>query len=341
MARQFTLHQGGRPERPARHLALVAGVVALAVIVKACGDSKPSVRDIPQEASSPTMADAPSVATPAVATEPSQPAITGPVTFGEGETAFHDRQFDRAATIFTAYTMQKPENAWGYYMLGLSEWKAGHPDRAVSAFETTLTKDSTHRKALFNLTRVLLETGKSEDALVRAQSAVQLDSSNAEGWRLVGRALTDLGRTDDAVTAYRRALALDDRDSWSMNNLGMIYLQSGRYTEALPPLARATELAPEQSVFQNNLGLVLERSGQVTAAVTAFRAAIAADTTHAKAIQSLARVEGRTQGTDIVPVDLAALARTFADEIGRWKEELGGLAQSDRDGVKVPNDPEF
>lgn len=218
--------------------------------------------------------------------------------------------------------MQKPENAWGYYMLGLSEWKAGHPERAVSAFESSLAKDSTHRKTLLNLTRVLLETGKAEVALVRAERVVQTDSGDAEGWRLVGRALTDLGRTDSAVTAYRHALALDDSDSWSMNNLGMIYLQSGRYADALPPLARATELAPERAVFQNNLGLVLERSGQVTAAVTAYRAAIAADTTHAKAIQSLARVEGRTQGTDVVPVDLAAVARTFAAEIGRWKEEL-------------------
>ena len=297
----------------------VAVVAVLALIAQACGDAKPRVDDIPQQTSG-GVVEPP--ATPTVAVEPSEPALTGPVTFADGEAAFHDRRFDRAATIFTAYTMQQPENAWGYYMLGLSEWKAGHPERAVSAFETVLSKDSTHRKSLFNLTRVLLETGKTEDALARAQGAVQQDSGDAESWRLVGRALTDLGRTEEAVTAFRHALVLDDSDSWSMNNLGMIYLNAGRYAEALPPLARATELAPERAVFQNNLGLVLERSGQITAAVTAYRAAIAADTAHAKAIQSLARVEGRTQGTDVVPVDLAAIAKTFADEIGRWKEEL-------------------
>ena len=198
----------------------------------------------------------------------------------------------------------------------------GFAERAVTAFETSLAKDSTHYKSLVNLSRVLLETGKAEEGLGRAERAVQIDSANAEGWRLVGRAQTELGRTDEAVNAYRRALALNDQDSWSMNNLGMIYLQAGRYSEALPPLARATELAPERAVFQNNLGLVLERLGQVTAAEVAYRAAVAADTTHAKAIQSLARIEGQTQKDDIVPVDLAAVAKTFADEIGRWKDEL-------------------
>ena len=326
MARQFTLSQGASPARPMARIAIVAGVVALAVIVKACGDSKPRVQDIPQEASTPSLAEAPPV-TPASSTPASEPVVNGPVTFADGETAFQERRFEQAAALFTAYTAQRTENAWGYYMLGLSEWKSGHPDRAIPAFETALSKDSTHRKALFNLTRVLLESGKAEDALVRAEQAVKIDSGSAEAWRLVGRAQTDLGRSDDAINAYRHALALDDRDSWSMNNVGMIYLNAGRYNEALPPLARATELAPERAVFQNNLGLVLERLGQVTAATNAYRAAVAADTTHAKAIQSLTRVEGRTQGTEIVPVDIAALAKMFADEIGRWKQEMAVVVQ--------------
>lgn len=337
MARQFTIHQAKSPGRAAQaRVAVVAGVVALALIVKACGDSKPRIEDIPQEA--------PPVMAPVSTIESSpQPGVIGPVTFEDGETAFRDRRYQEAATVFTAYTEQKPGNVWGHYMLGLSEWKAGHPERAVPAFERALATDSTHRKALLNLTRALIETGKPEDGLVRAQQVVQSDTGFAEGWRLVGRALTDLGRTDEAITAYRRALVLDETDTWSMNNLGVIHMQAGRYAEAVPPLARATELAPERAVFQNNLGLVLERSGQVTAAATAYRAAIAADTTHAKAIMSLGRVEGRTQAADVEPVDLAALAKTFADEIGRWKEELalGGLTQPGRDRVKVPDDAEF
>ena len=324
MARQFTLNQGASPRAALQvRVAAVAGIVAIAVLAKACGDSKPRVEDIPQQQSaSPAMADAPSVARPASTSEPVQPEITGPVSFGDGETAFQERRYEQAVALFIAYSTQHPDNAWGHYMLGLSEWKSGQPERAVTAFETALSKDSTHRKAWFNLTRVLLETGKKDEAIARAERAVQLDSASAEGWRLFARALSEMGRGEEAINAYRHALALDEKDSWSMNNLGMVYLRSGRYSEALPPLARATELAPERAVFQNNLGLVLERLGQITASVTAYQAAVAADSTHAKAAQSLARVQGRTQEEGVVPVDLAAVAKTFADEIGRWKEEL-------------------
>lgn len=330
MTRQFTLPQGtgpGRPTSAPARIAVVAGLVALAVIVKACGDAKPRVQDIPRETSSSSLAAAPAAATPAVMPPSGEPVVSGPVTFAEGEAAFHERRFDRAAALFTAYTVQHADNAWGYYMLGLSEWKAGRPERAVPAFEQALERDTTHRKALLNLTRVLLETGKAEDGLARAQRVVALDAGLGEGWRLMGRALGDLGRTDDAVTAYRRALALDETDVWSMNNLGMLYLQAGRFAEALPPLARAAELAPERATFQNNLGLALERTGQRAAAILAFRAAVAADTTHAKAAASLSRVEGQADAPDTVPVDVAALARAFADDIGRWKAELAVLVR--------------
>jgi len=320
MSRQFTITHNGTPGPVARG-AFVAGVIALAVLVKACGDSKPRVENIPQEQG--TAIAAPVVNT-ASAPESPRPLVTGPVTFGDAETAFHEGRFDDAVALFTAYTEQKPENVWGFYMLGLSEWKSGKLDEAVVAFETAHQKDSTHRKTLVNLARVLLALKRPSEALTQGQHVVQLDSSSVEGWRIVGRAYTDLDSTEQAIAAYQRSLALDDTDVWSMNNLGVIYLESGRYEQALRPLARAAELAPERAVFQNNLGMVLERSGQPTAAATAYRAAIAADTSYAKAITSLARVEGRTEASGVVPVDLAAISLEFQNEIGKWKQ--GGVA---------------
>jgi len=50
-------------------------------------------------------------------------------------------------------------------MLGLSAWKQGDRDRAVAAFEQVLEKDSTHVKSQLNLSRVLIEQGKAQDAL--------------------------------------------------------------------------------------------------------------------------------------------------------------------------------
>ena len=321
MARQFEITNNGTPG-PLVRGAFVAGVIGLAILVKACGGEKPRVQDIPQEQG--TAIETP-ITNTVQAPQPPEPTITGPVGWSDGETAFREGRFDQAAALFTAYTQQKPENVWGYYMLGLSHWKSGKLEEAVVAFDTALTKDSTHRKTLINMARVLLALKRPADALARGQQVVQLDSTYAEGWRIVGRAYTDLDSTTQAMTAYQRALVIDDTDVWSMNNLGMIYFGQGQYQLSLRPLARAAELAPEQPVFQNNLGMALELSGQPTAAATAYRAAIAADTTFAKAITSLARVEGHSEATGVELVDLAALSKSFTDEIARWKQEQSGV----------------
>ena len=140
-----------------------------------------------------------------------------------------------------------------------------------------------------------------------------------EGLRLLGRARYEAGDVDGAIGAYHQALSIDERDVWSMNNLGLIYIQQDRSAEALPPLARAVELRGNSPVFQNNLGTALERSGYPTAAAQAYEAAIAVDSTYAKASVGLARVTSGGQKAETTPVDLAALSSQFQASIETWR----------------------
>jgi hypothetical protein len=104
-----------------------------------------------------------------------------------------------------------------------------------------------------------------------------------------------------------------------MNNLGWIYIQQDRSCEALPPLARAVELRSNAPVFQNNLGTALERSGYPTAAAQAYEAAIAVDSTYAKASAALARVTGGGQEPESTAVDLVRLSQKFQADIEAWR----------------------
>lgn len=265
----------------------------------------------------------------AVSTAPDADAeaeITAPVTYAAAESAFGAARFPEAVEGFTAYTGTHPENPWGHYMLGMSAWRTGDHEKAVSAFDRALELDPSHRKSLFNSSRVLLETGRAKEALDRIEQALALEPMSNEGIRLLGRARYELGQVEEAVQAYRRALSLDERDVWSMNNLGLIYIQQGRSTDAIRPLARAVELRSNSPVFQNNLGTALERSGYPTAAAQAYEAAIAADSTYAKASTGLARVTGGAQQPESVPVDLAGLSQEFQLEIESWR---GATTSSD------------
>jgi superkiller protein 3 len=218
-------------------------------------------------------------------------------------------------------------------MLGLAAWRSGDREEAAGAFDRALQLDPSHKKSLFNSSRVLLEMGQPKEALERVEKALTLEPMSNEGLRLLGRARYQLGQVDEAVAAYQRALGLDHRDVWSMNNLGLIYIDQDRSSEALGPLARAVELRSNAPVFQNNLGMALERSGHPAAAAKAYEAAIALDSTYRKASISLARIAAGAQEPDSASVDLAALAQQFQSDIEGWR----GSTEA-RDSTAAPGD---
>jgi Flp pilus assembly protein TadD len=253
-----------------------------------------------------------------VSTEKPALVISGPVTFELADSAYRERRYDDATTLFKAYTDSRPTNGWGFYMLGLSAWKSGDRDQAESAFVQALSLDSTHVKSHLNLSRVLLEDGKPDSALVHIEQAIALDSTSSEPLRLQGRAFEAQGKTDDAIVAYQHAIVKNDSDTWAMNNLGMLYARAGRYEDAIGPLARANEIADKVATFRNNLGMVLELTGRFQQSAEQYRAGVAIEGTYGKAVSNLQRVEQVKQDPSITPADLTERSKQFQDEIGKW-----------------------
>src|SRR5262245_6977895 len=232
----------------------------------------------------------------------------GPVSFADADAAYQAKNYSEAAALFEQYTERRPNNAWGHFMLGLSAWKAGDPAKAEGAFEEALKIDPNHLKSLVNLSRVLIEQRRFDDALVRLTHAGEVDANSVDVQRLLGRVYAAEHKTDEAVIAYRRAIALDARDGWSMNNLGLLLLEQDHAEEALPLFCRAVMLRKDVPEFHNNLGMALEHTGRFGAAAAAYRDALSADPGYGKAQQNLARVEAVKTGHE-EPFDVDATAK--------------------------------
>jgi Flp pilus assembly protein TadD len=253
------------------------------------------------------------------------PEVPAEVSYEDAEGAFLERRYDEAVEMFTRYTDRRPANPWGYYMLGLSAWKAGDFEVAEESFDVALELDAQHVKSWLNLGRVLLDTGRPEQALETIDEALAIDSESGVAYRLQGRAHHQLGQIEEAIDAYRQAILIDDEDPWSMNNMGLILIEEGRFGEAMLPLARAVELKDDVAFFQNNLGIALENIGHLKAAQEAYKSAVAVDGTHEKAFTNLARVEGLEEDPSLDPVDLGELAQSFIAEVEGWREAVATL----------------
>lgn len=297
--------------------ALLIGLVTAGAL--ACGDS--NERTAQAASPEPPARPARVAVTPQPVSVVEPPAETtgpvNPVSWTDAETAYRERRYVDAVELFSGYVEREPDSPWGHYMLGLSAWKSGEHERALTAFDEALRLDSNHVKSLLNLSRVLLERERPEEARERIERALTVDPESDDAFRLLGVAQSDLGEVDAAVESYHTALILDSADAWSMNNLGLALIQKERFGEALLPLARAVRLRSDVPVFQNNLGIALERTGHFGAAVAAYRAALDADQSHAKATANLARLDGRPDATTVA-IDLAAYAQEFAQEIAGW-----------------------
>ena len=289
MSYQFEMDRSNRSLRfPVMLMAAIVSMVIAAYAFAACGDRTPD-----QAAAGELTTSKPATVTPVsnVSAEKPSLAVSGPVTFEMADSAYRDRRYDDAATLFTAYTERRPSNAFGFYMLGLSAWKSGDREQAESAFTQALSLDSTHVKSQLNLSRVLLEDGKPDSALTHIEAAIALDSTSSEPVRLQGRAFEAQGKTDDAILAYNRAIQLDSADVWALNNLGALYIRLERFEEAVEPLRLAVQINDQVAVFHNNLGMALERTGRYRDAESEYRAAVAIEGTYGKAVTNLQRVE--------------------------------------------------
>jgi len=251
--------------------------------------------------------------------------FTGPVSFADGEAAYQAGKFVEATQMFEQYTVEKPNNAWGHFMLGLSASKGGNPDKAEKAFEEALRLDPDHLKSLLNLSRVLIDQRRFDEAIVKLTRAGEIKPDSVELQRLLGRTYNGQHKTNDAVDAYHKAIALDPTDAWSMNNLGLILIQQGKYSEATPFFAKAVELEKDVPTFHNNLGMALEHTGRFTAAASEYKDTLAADPSNEKAKRNLARVESvKVSAED--PFDREAEAKR-AVEVKQPATESSTVAQ--------------
>lgn len=261
----------------------------------------------------------PTTTAPVVTTD-SSTVVTAEPRFTSPTDAYNAGRYRDAVEMFTLRVGEKPDDAHSWYMLGLSNWKAGDLAGAKDALDKSIVLDPWFAKGYFNQARVLLELKRAPEALEIVEKGRTIDSTSPDGLRLKARAQSESGDVDGAMATYRDLLVRDDADVWGLNNLGVLLLDRGQFEEALGPLARVVQVRPTSPVFQNNLGMALERSGHKVAALKHYEVAVRHDSTFVKAVKNADRLRTVVDSTAAVEVNVMELAEQFRQKVKVWKD---------------------
>jgi Flp pilus assembly protein TadD len=132
--------------------------------------------------------------------------------------------------------------------------------------------------------------GRTDDALMEFQKAVESRPDYAQAHANLGMALLKERRVDDAVTEYQKALELRPGDAGFSAGLGTALLERGSLDEAVAAFAKSVAIRPDVFDVHNNFGIALSRLGRLDAAAAEFLQAMALKPDSVTARKNLAAI---------------------------------------------------
>jgi Flp pilus assembly protein TadD len=148
-----------------------------------------------------------------------------------------------------------------------------YPEAAAMAQSMTM-RFPQHGFSWTVLGTVLMQMGRSADALAPMQKAAELSPDNPDVHNNLGMAFQNMGCLDEAEASYRHALQLDPGFFEAHNNLGVTLHGLGRPSEAEASYRRAIELKPDFVDAHNNLGNAFLDMDEFGKAEASYRRAI-------------------------------------------------------------------
>jgi tetratricopeptide (TPR) repeat protein len=232
------------------------------------------------------------------------------------------QKYSEAVPVLLQYTHRQPNDAQGFFALGLAYQGLKKSDEAMNALRRASVLGPKDAAIHFNLGMVLARTGKTEDAIQQLEAAERINPSDPEThkelallWEKGGdeeRAHAErtklaslrsgqdketaiakfnedanhyllAGNAKAAAESYGKALQLNPRSATLHYNLSLAFDRMGNFSAERRELERAIELDSNFAAAQNQLGLLALRDSQQAEAEQCFKKALAIDPKFAEA----------------------------------------------------------
>ncbi len=204
--------------------------------------------------------------------------------------------YDGAVRIYRRALQIEPDNVELLNALGFSLFQQGKSQEAVVELEKALEVDPKHWKAHNNMALASIDLGEFELAEAHYRESLAIEPQPAI-YNDLGFVLERMGLSEDAIAAYRKALELDPGSAAAQYNLGSALARGGDFRDAERHLRAALAAQPTTQAY-TGLGIVLSQQGKSEEAVASLKAALELDPDNAAAQRQLAEALASLGGTD-------------------------------------------
>jgi tetratricopeptide (TPR) repeat protein len=154
----------------------------------------------------------------------------------------------KAIEQFQAILKVDPKDTYSALWLARLYRFENHHDDAEKVLRDILKHDPENGPALEQLSQILVDEGRSQDAIALLTQAAG-DSSSPDIYALLGDAYSQEKDYDKAEDAYRKSVDGDPDDAGHLHSLAQVLLTEEKYAEALDSFKKLSTMEPDQ--FEN------------------------------------------------------------------------------------------
>jgi tetratricopeptide (TPR) repeat protein len=195
--------------------------------------------------------------------------------FGLGvATAARNLDYASSLGIWQDTVDKRPDNPLAHYNLGTVLDGLGRSREAVVHYQRALELKPDYPEPHNNLGVILAAEGKFHEAIEHYRQALRLRPDDVEAHNNLGNALAAVGETEEAIKHCREAVRLRPDYAEAHGNLGVSLAAAGRFQEAFEHYRQALRLKPEHAQTHNNFANALAAVGRTEEAIEHFREAL-------------------------------------------------------------------
>lgn len=133
----------------------------------------------------------------------------------------------------------------------------GNLEAAIEMLDQSLQTDNRHPDTHFNLAKLFVNLGDTDQALVAFNNVISLNPNFTIAHNDLGLLHLELGNFEDAQACFQKALALEPEYVAALNHLGLVYKDVGEFDKALHCFTSALSIKPDYYLAYSNLMIVL------------------------------------------------------------------------------------